>query len=148
MPLYCSIPSCDKSHDAKGWCSAHYSRWRRSGDPLRPSTARRFWTKVDFTGPVPEYRPELGPCWLWEGAKNTQTWDAYGVAWIGGKLLVAHRYAYEFCVGPIPGGLQIDHLCRVRLCVNPWHNEPVTNRENVLRGRQYARIHYREAALQ
>ena len=94
------------------------------------STPERFWTKVDFTGPVPEHRPELGPCWLWQA----QTRKGYGQFWDGDRMMPAHRYAYEFCVGPIPEGLTIDHLCRNRPCVLPNHLEPVTNRVNVLRG--------------
>jgi hypothetical protein len=54
--------------------------------------------------------------------------------WYDGKVRLAHRVIYEYLVGPIPDGLSIDHLCRVRHCVNPAHLEPVTHRENVLRG--------------
>ena len=49
-------------------------------------------------------------------------------------MAVSHRYAYELVIGPIPKGLTLDHLCRVRGCVNPGHLEPVTQRENTLRG--------------
>ncbi len=92
----------------------------------------RFWTKVGFNGPVPEYAPELGACWLWTA--YTGSWG-YGKFWISSRKGVRPpRYAYEFCVGPIPEGLTLDHLCRVRACVNPDHLEPVTNRENILRG--------------
>lgn len=51
------------------------------------------------------------------------------------RLLYAHRASYEMFVGPIPEGLHLDHLCRVTLCVRPGHLEPVTLRENTLRGR-------------
>lgn len=59
---------------------------------------------------------------------------AYGAISIRHKLYAAHRVAYETWVGPIPDGLTLDHLCRNPRCVNPLHLEPVTMRENVLRG--------------
>jgi hypothetical protein len=69
-------------------------------------------------------------CWLWTGTVN----NTYGRARIDGRARYTHRYAYEMLVGPIPDGLVLDHLCRVRLCCNPAHLEPVTDRENVARG--------------
>lgn len=71
-------------------------------------------------------------CWLWTAYVDRK---GYGVFGINQRTLVkAHRYSYELHVGPIPEGLQLDHLCRVRHCVNPAHLEPVTNQENVIRG--------------
>ena len=58
----------------------------------------------------------------------------------GGGLLRAHRLVYELLVGPIPAGFDLDHLCRVRNCVNPDHLEPVTRGENVARGMSPAAI--------
>jgi hypothetical protein len=58
----------------------------------------------------------------------------YGAFMVGGRNVRVHRWAYETLVGPIPDGLVIDHLCRVRNCVNPDHLEPVTHRENIRRG--------------
>lgn len=71
-------------------------------------------------------------CWIWEAGK----FRGYGCFYssIAKKQQRAHRVAYEMFVGPIPEGLHLDHLCRNRGCVNPAHLEPVTNRENVLRG--------------
>jgi hypothetical protein len=65
------------------------------------------------------------------------------IDWAGGRNLrvLAHRWSYEYHVGPIPDGLTIDHLCRNPACVNPDHLEPVTHRENVLRGTSRAAIH-------
>ena len=60
--------------------------------------------------------------------------EGYGQFWDGTRLVRAHRFAYEQIVGPIPDGLQLDHLCRVRSCVNPAHLEPVTCQVNLLRG--------------
>lgn len=71
-------------------------------------------------------------CWIWNGSAAH---GRYGSFREGGRVLTAHRFAYEATVGPIPEGLELDHLCRVTLCVNPAHLEPVTHAENVRRGR-------------
>lgn len=74
-------------------------------------------------------------CWLWTGSKFP---TGYGVVQFGPRAhrftQSAHRYVYQLHKGSIPDGLVLDHLCRVRECVNPDHLEPVTNRENILRG--------------
>lgn len=79
-------------------------------------------------------------CWLWTGYIGE---GGYGRVYEGhsdGRTLMAHRVVYELAVGPIPEGLTLDHLCRVRCCVNPDHVEPVTLRENLLRGETSAAI--------
>ena len=70
-------------------------------------------------------------CWIWLGGKTT---NGYGTVRYKGKTNYIHRLVYTLVKGPIPIGLQIDHLCRVRLCCNPDHLEAVTQRENLLRG--------------
>jgi hypothetical protein len=70
-------------------------------------------------------------CIIWTGAKIP---DGYGIRRHQGRNQLAHRVAYMQEVGPIPEGLEMDHLCRNRLCINTAHLEPVTHRENVLRG--------------
>lgn len=69
-------------------------------------------------------------CWEWIGSK---TKNGYGQIRIAGKLISAHRYAYEEINGVIPLGLDLDHLCRNRACINPNHLEPVTRSENLKR---------------
>lgn len=75
-------------------------------------------------------------CWIWQRSKNT---SGYGQMQVGSwtdnsrRVMPAHRASYEAFVGPIPEGLQIDHLCMVRACVNPEHLEPVTARLNCTR---------------
>lgn len=74
-------------------------------------------------------------CWLWTGALLRNGYARLRTEMAdGGKSRLAHRASYEEFVGPIPEGLTIDHLCRVRHCVNPAHLEAVTHRENIMRG--------------
>lgn len=72
-------------------------------------------------------------CWLWVGARFVR--EGYGMVRKRPRVLLAHRLAYETARGPIPDGLELDHLCRVRACVNPAHLEAVTHEENMRRAR-------------
>jgi hypothetical protein len=85
----------------------------------------RFWAKVDKDGP--------NGCWLWLASI-----DAHGYSHAG-KGRLAYRLAYQLVRGPVPAGLELDHLCRNKLCVNPDHLEPVTHAENVRRGALHRR---------
>jgi hypothetical protein len=139
----CSIGTCELPVCARGWCEMHYRRWQKSGDPLVTKRIlgdieARFWSKVDRRGD--------DECWPWLDAPNS---DGYGVFGIGQKVVKAHHWAYERFVAPIPFDEMPDHACHDpaickppspesclhRMCVNFLsHLEPVTNRENVLRG--------------
>lgn len=88
-----------------------------------PRLSQRFWAKV---APEP-----MSGCWLWTAAVQR---NGYGSYWDGGRVALAHRVAYEALVGAIGVGLQSDHLCRVRCCVNPAHIEPVPPAVNTRRG--------------
>lgn len=135
----CLILDCDREAARRGWCHMHYLRWYRDGDPgeaasrhkpkpeprPRPTVQERFWTKVVKTD----------TCWLWTGHLNSK---GYGQLNVGKRLPMAHRLSYEWAVGEIPTGLVIDHLCRVRNCVNPDHLEPVTTAVNNARGLRHA----------
>lgn len=131
--MNCSIAGCDRPTYSRGWCCTHYGRWSRHGDPkvvVRPrglSLEDRFWSKVNRRGP--------DECWPWTAGRND---GGYGAFAIGNRMVRAHRVAYELLVGPIPDGLQIDHVrdrgCLFRHCVNPAHLQPVTHAVNVGRG--------------
>src|SRR5687767_10789272 len=73
-------------------------------------------------------------CWVWTGSMYRSGYAQIRMGGRGGPLRRAHRVAFEIFRGPIPDGLELDHLCRVKACVNPWHLEPVTHAENMLRG--------------
>jgi hypothetical protein len=123
----------------RGYCSKHHARWLKYGDPLAilDQGAPRFWARVNKDGPVPAAAPHLGPCWLWTG---TVGGGGYGQAnWTPDRAnpgTLAHRVSYALCVGRIPDGLTVDHLCFVLLCVNPAHLEPVTLLVNIQRRRK------------
>jgi len=107
--------------------------------PKPKPLADRFWPKVNKNGPISRKRPDLGRCWIWLGRRAR----GYGYFWIARKpdgkhhSIPAHRVSYEWLKGPIAEGLEADHLCRVRHCVNPDHIEPVTRRENIMRGANF-----------
>ncbi len=79
---------------------------------------------------VEEDRGYSTPCWMWQHGKNDQ---GYAQVQRGGKAVYAHRFYYEREHGPIPEGMELDHLCRVHGCVNPGHVEPVSHAENMRR---------------
>lgn len=95
--------------------------------PKRRTLEERLWPKVDRRGD--------DECWPWLASENGHGYGQFTV-YIDGKMRAraAHRVVYQLLVGPIPEGLDLDHLCRSRICVNPAHLEPVTRRENLLRG--------------
>jgi len=88
---------------------------------------QRFWSKVNPNGPLWNGTP----CWEWTASKDK---DGYGHFAVGRRMALAHRIAYEAFTGPIPDGLESDHLCRNPSCVNPLHLEPVTSKVNSQRG--------------
>lgn len=88
----------------------------------------RFW----------QISPEpMSGCWLWDGAHHGR---GYGRVTINYRTRSAHRAVYEMVRGPIPEGMELDHKCRLTCCVNPDHLEPITHRENVVRGDAPAKL--------
>lgn len=89
-------------------------------------STRNLWNKVLVTE----------SCWLWTGATDRNGYGLWSPPKSSGlRMGVAHRFAYMALVGPIPEGLELDHLCRTKGCVNPSHLEPVTRQENMRRVR-------------
>lgn len=107
----------------RGYIQGHHLR-----SHLRLPIGERFWMKVRRDG----------ECLIWIGAKA----KGYGVfSNEDGRQVPAHVWIYEKMIGPVPHGLELDHLCRRRACVNWNHVEPVTHRVNLLRGESPAAKH-------
>ena len=124
----CVIYECSREVYARGWCNPHYQRWVRYGSPVgggpqkNRGESARFWEKVDK-------RPD--GCWIWTAVLSP---SGYGKFWTDdGRTARSHRWSYEHARGQIPDDLQLDHLCRVRACVNPEHLEAVSPMTNTMR---------------
>lgn len=150
----CLVPKCPYPYHCKGYCQPHYMRvWRyddpQAWRPIRPrvyATEDNFWARVDKNGPSIKTRPDLGPCWLWTGRLEIGGYGLFGYR--NGVAQRVHRTAWEQANGhPVPADKELDHLCHTfdldcrggtgdlhRRCLNPRHLEPVTHRENTMRG--------------
>lgn len=154
--MSCTLPGC--ARDRYGnlpVCSMHYQRKRRTGSydlAPRPTAQEAFWEKVSKDGPIPPKRPELGPCWEWTASTFHSGYGQFRHKGAPeGTSGYAHRAAWIWTHGPIGAGLHIDHLCENPLCVRassdpdiPDHLEPVTRRDNILRGTGFAAVNARK----
>jgi hypothetical protein len=134
----CSAPGCGNLAKAQGLCKErHYDRWRRLGTIDLPSAEQRFLSRI---------RELANGCWQWDEAGL----NGYGRFSDAGRRPYAHRWAYQYFIGPIPEGWQIDHrchnedpsclggkTCQHRRCVNPRHLVAATQRDNLLRGKGF-----------
>lgn len=128
--MNCSVEGCSSPKGTRGLCAKHYNRWLHWGDAtkkhprLKPDSMSEeewFWSRVDMGA----------GCWIWRGGRSPTGYGHFSTESYKG---LAHRYAYMSVYGPIPEGLTLDHLCRIRECVRPLHLEPVTQRTNNRRG--------------
>ena len=134
----CSIDGCEKPHDARGWCRKHYQRWQKHGDPLAGNTK--------YTDPEEAFLARTEPIVgepahiIWTGATDSK---GYGSLTVNGRTMKAHRYAWERENGPIPDGMEVDHICWQRSCVNPGHLRLATRSQNnaYLSGARKGRVH-------
>lgn len=128
----CQIPGCGRPHHSDGLCCAHAHRERRHGDPLAGRTRN--------VGPILSRimaRVEVDPdteCWNWTGATGGS--NHYGSIGFEGRTRRVHILTYALLVGDVPDGLVLDHTCERPICCNPEHLEPVTQAENLRRGRE------------
>jgi hypothetical protein len=160
--MTCSIEDCGKTARARGLCGTHYARWQRLGQTeltpyvtptcsadgcgvlsssnglcsLHDQRMRRFGRTDLLVRPSLTHRlaaasvPSEDGCLIWQGRPGK---NGYGRISVNNRVFYVHRVSYETHVGPIPEGLTIDHLCRIRMCIEPTHLEPVTLAENTRR---------------
>lgn len=128
----CSVEGCGKRRANSGYCWMHYHRLRRHGSlenprPIIPPHTRIMAAVTVTPGPLDS------DCWV---CSLSISGNGYSSVMLRDprRRESSHRFMYEHRFGPIPDGLVIDHLCRVRACVNPDHLEPVTQAVNTLRG--------------
>ncbi|EHK3197050.1 HNH endonuclease [Enterobacter hormaechei] len=123
MTRFCNVSGCCNKVLARNLCNKHYIRMRKFGDPLAGKD--RFSSpEVRF-----EFSTEIsGECLLWTGAKNSK---GYPQLKSEGRIISAHRYAWEREKGQIPDGMEIDHICRNRACVNVNHLRLATRSQNM-----------------
>lgn len=120
----CTIAGCEGKHLARGWCSRHYTNWRRRGDASADGV-RRYKTPVEAF----DARTERdGDCLVWRGSK---TRDGYGFISVAGRLEMTHRYAWIAEYGPVPDGYEVDHACGNRACCDVTHLRLATRHENM-----------------
>ena len=120
-PTECAVADCAKGSYIRGYCNAHYLRWQRTGSPtgsLRKTPSERFWSKVD----------KSADCWTWTAYIMPGGYGQFGYA--SGQLVLAHRFAYADTYGPIPDGMEVDHICFHRACVRPEHLRLTTHKQN------------------
>lgn len=132
----CSVDGCERTTEAQGFCGTHYQRWRKHGDPQADRSIQRGNIPrpvVDRIADRLDFAP--GGCWLWLGSSDPRGYGRIDTRVDGRKApRLVYRVLWEAVVGPVPDGLELDHLCRTPACVNPDHLEPVTHAENLLRG--------------
>lgn len=124
----CRVPACARKAAARGYCQVHWQEAIDHGVIVRrvhPSAAERVWMRFDR---------DVNGCWLWNGSVQPNGYGTIARAGHGNGREYAHRFVYTLLVGPIPDGMCIDHLCRIKRCVNPAHLEVVSYSENILRG--------------
>lgn len=122
MSPTCTVTGCERRRYARTYCNAHYARWYRHGSPLGGRTmlgasSAAFWGATE---------PRNG-CLIWTAGTNG---NGYGRLWVDGRMVYAHRRAWELTRGEIASGALLDHTCHNKACVKPEHLRLATSQSN------------------
>lgn len=150
MIVDCAVNSCNLAKKHRDWCDKHYQRWLKYGDPeyMKPNYIKeRFSTIEERFNDSIDITPNH---WFWTGKLNDSGYgmlssDEQNNYGMGRKKIRAHRWSYEYYIGKIPEGAQIDYRCRIRNCVNPQHLRIATqyqNMENIDKGKRKSTSKY------
>ncbi len=152
----CSVDDCVNKSVARGWCTTHWARWKRTGSPTgllkEPHNRTKCSTEYCEKAPRNRLNPICDACYMKEyrhgsvyGGRDAPQWkrgpyagcwewtgtiDSGGYGILNGKRL--HRLVYEAIIGDIPDGLVVRHMCHNRSCYNPNHLKPGTSFENAM----------------
>lgn len=148
----CWVDGCPDSAIKWGMCPSHQKRWEeehpRIRTKLHASNEERFWIFVEesSTATCSTWGSRLSGCKHWLSTLHDAGYGLFSLALPNGgrKMIRAHRYAYQLKHGLIPNKMDLDHLCRVRTCVNTDHLEPVTGAVNTLRGEGFSAVNARK----
>ena len=124
---------------ARGWCGSHYKRWYKYGNPIAGCAYDKFAhnRKLPAKERILARTRRVGACLEYTGDINS---NGYGRVVVAGKRSLAHRWSYETFVGCIPLGLQVNHSCDNRLCIEPKHLWAGTQSENLLDASRKGRL--------
>jgi HNH endonuclease len=150
--LKCAVDKCKDPVKVKKHrlCAKHYTRWQRYGTPHGLSPNRRPPMRMSPEDRFFWYLIQEDEHWIWTGPTIGRDVCDYGRLFMGQRAtprtVLAHRWSYEYFIGEIPEGCELDHVpaCRITICCNPWHLEPVPHKTNVLRGVSPAAEHARK----
>lgn len=124
MRRACLTEGCDTPYTSRGWCGKHYRYWQRKGVVPAPTPNTRG---LPLEQRVLTFFTKGEGCWTWRSTGG----QGYGLINVAGKIRPAHVVMFELEVGPVPAGMCLDHICRVRSCVRPDHLRIVTTKQNL-----------------